>query len=349
MATTEPRAGSEILLNLQDVTKHFNVGGGGPFRRSKAVVKAVDGISIEIRRGQTYGLVGESGSGKTTTSRLALRVERPTDGHVLLNGRDVWTLHSDERARLKGVVSAVFQDPSNSLNPKMKVGAIIAEPLTARASLTNNEVRERVARVLEEVHLHASDADRYPHEFSGGQKQRIAIARALVARPDLVVLDEPVSSLDVSVRAQIMNLLKSMQRTYGLSYLLVAHNLATVRFISHRVGVMYLGRLVEEADSEELFSNPLHPYTAALIAAARPARGFREDEIVLSGEPPSPTAPPPGCAFHPRCPWAFDECPRLAPPLREVRPGHWVRCHLYDGGPVIPLTSRRLPSNVLPG
>src|SRR5262249_34850950 len=154
-------------------------------------------------------------------------------------------------------------------------------------------------------------------------------------------------SLDVSVRAQIMNLLKSMQRTYGLSYLLVAHNLATVRFISHRVGVMYLGRLVEEADSEELFSNPLHPYTAALIAAARPARGFREDEIVLSGEPPSPTAPPPGCAFHPRCPWAFDECPRRAPPLREVRPGHWVRCHLYDGRPVIPLTSRRLPSNVL--
>jgi oligopeptide/dipeptide ABC transporter ATP-binding protein len=297
-------------------------------------VKAVDGVSIEIGDRWSYGLVGESGSGKTTTSRMLLGLERPTGGRVLVDGSDVWALDRRDRRRLRGWVSAVFQDPSSSLDPKMSVGRVVAEPLLAQGGMRRNEVRDAVSGILEEVQLRASDAKRYPHEFSGGQRQRIAIARAMVGRPKLVVLDEPVSSLDVSIRAQIMNLLKAMQARYGISYLLIAHNLAMVRFMSHRVGVMYFGKIVEEADSAELFQAPLHPYSLALISASVPRRpGAKGREVVLSGEPPSPSKPPSGCPFHPRCPWAFDRCVTEVPAFREAKPGHFVACHLHDAGP----------------
>jgi oligopeptide transport system ATP-binding protein len=328
-----PPESGPILARLDRVEKAFPAR-GGLFGGAGGLVKAVDGVSIEIGDRWSYGLVGESGSGKTTTSRMLLGLERPTGGRVLVGGSDVWALDRRDRRRLRGWVSAVFQDPSSSLDPKMSVGRVVAEPLLAQGGMRRNEVRDAVSGILEEVQLRASDAKRYPHEFSGGQRQRIAIARAMVGRPKLVVLDEPVSSLDVSIRAQIMNLLKAMQARYGISYLLIAHNLAMVRFMSHRVGVMYFGKIVEEADSAELFQAPLHPYSLALISASVPRRpGAKGPEVVLSGEPPSPSKPPSGCPFHPRCPWAFDRCVTEVPAFREVKPGHLVACHLHDAGP----------------
>jgi oligopeptide/dipeptide ABC transporter ATP-binding protein len=322
--------GGDAVARLDHAEKAFPAR-GGLFGGGGGLVRAVDGVSIEIGAQSTYGLVGESGSGKTTASRLILRLERPTGGRVLLDGRDVWALGGRERDRLRGWVSAVFQDPSSSLDPKLRVGRIVAEPLLARGGMGGSEVRERVAKTLEEVQLRASDANRFPHEFSGGQRQRIAIARAVIARPKLIVLDEPVSSLDVSIRAQIMNLLKALQARYGVSYLLIAHNLAMVRFMSHRVGVMYFGRIVEEASSVDLFRDPLHPYSLALIAASVPRKATpARSEVVLGGEPPSPSNPPSGCSFHPRCPFAFERCLRDDPALREVRPGRFVACHLHD-------------------
>ena len=333
-----------IVARLERVEKAFPAR-GGLFGGGGGWVKAVDGISIEIPAGSTYGLVGESGSGKTTTSRLILRLERPTGGTVLLDGKDVWRMDRRDRARLRGAVSAVFQDPSSSLNPKMRVGRIVAEPLLSGSGSQGIDVSAEVARVLEEVQLRPSDARRYPHEFSGGQRQRIAIARAMISRPRLVVLDEPVSSLDVSIRAQIMNLLKSMQARHGISYLLIAHNLAMVRFMSQRVGVMYLGRIVEESSSSEVFQAPLHPYSLALISASVPRRkASAAKDVVITGEPPSPSNPPTGCAFHPRCPWAFDRCVSETPALREVKPGHVVACHLHDAGPRDLLTLEQPPA-----
>jgi oligopeptide/dipeptide ABC transporter ATP-binding protein len=293
-------------------------------------VKAVDGVSFTIGHEETLGLVGESGCGKTTTARLLLRLERPTTGKVLLDGQDVHTLEGDGFRDYRAKVQAVFQDPWSSLNPRMRVRDTIAEALVVNRRVSSEETRVRIADVLAQVGLAQDAADRYPHEFSGGQRQRIALAAALASYPELIVLDEPVSALDVSIRAQIMNLLKDLQEKQKLSYLLVAHNLATVRYIAHRTAVMYLGRIVEYADTEALFRDPKHPYTKALFAAALPADPDAPGgEFVLTGEVPSPINPPSGCHFHPRCPFAMEICSRVDPVLEAVAPDQQVACHLY--------------------
>ena len=318
------------LIRLTGIKKHYPVTRGLVLQRTIGVVKAVDGVSFAIAEGQTYSLVGESGCGKTTTSRVILLAEPPTDGEVHFQGKSMRQFDGAERRGFHASVQAVFQDPWSSLNPRMRVDSIISEPLITHQRLTKKEVKDQVEELLEEVGLHAFHAERYPHEFSGGQRQRIAIARALSTRPKLIVLDEPVSALDVSIRAQILNLLKQLQRDHNLSYLLIAHNLATLRYMSHRVGVMYLGKIVEEADTRELFTNPLHPYTKALMSASLSTRpDSQREEIVLTGEVPSPLNPPSGCTFHPRCPVVFERCPGEVPELREISPGHAVSCHLY--------------------
>ena len=293
-------------------------------------MKAVDGINFTIGARETVGLVGESGCGKTTTVRLLLRLEQPTAGRVLLEGRDVHTLEGDGLRDYRARVQAVFQDPWSSLNPRRRVRHTIAEALLVNRRVSSAETRARVGEVLEQVGLPAEVGDRYPHEFSGGQRQRIALASALASRPELIILDEPVSALDVSIRAQIMNLLKDLQARHALAYLLVAHNLATVRYIAHRTAVMYLGQIVEYAATDAVYRTPLHPYTKALFSAALPADpDARREEIVLTGEVPSPIDPPSGCRFHPRCPSAMEQCSRVAPVLRAVAPEHEVSCHLY--------------------
>jgi oligopeptide/dipeptide ABC transporter ATP-binding protein len=293
-------------------------------------VKAVDGVSFTIGRQETLGLVGESGCGKTTTARLLLRLDRPTTGRVLLDGRDVHALTGEDLSNYRTRVQAVFQDPWSSLNPRLRVRETIAEALVVNRRVTSAGKLERVEEVLHQVGLPLEAAGRYPHEFSGGQRQRIALASALASFPELIVLDEPVSALDVSIRAQIMNLLKDLQARQQLSYLLVAHNLATVRYIAHRTAVMYLGRIVEHAETELLYQNPRHPYTKALFAAALPADpDAPRDDMILSGEVPSPINPPSGCHFHPRCPFVMEQCARVDPALKEAAPGHLVACHLY--------------------
>ena len=321
------------LVRLEGITRHFPVYKGNVLRRRTGTVKAVDGISISIAPGQTYSLVGESGCGKTTTSRMVLMADQPTAGSIYFDSRPMNHFTGAERRNFKASVQAVFQDPWSSLNPRMRVDQIISEPLTTHQRLSRSMVRSQVQDLLNVVGLHPFHAERYPHEFSGGQRQRIAIARALSTRPRLIVLDEPVSALDVSIRAQILNLLKELQANYNLSYLLIAHNLATVRYMSHLVGVMYLGKIVEESPPFELFTNPQHPYTRALISASLPAHPRQQrEEIVLSGEVPSPLNPPSGCAFHPRCPFVMDRCSVNAPTLKEYSPGHFTSCHLYEDG-----------------
>lgn len=318
------------LIRAEQVKKHFPVTKGLLFMRTVGYVKAVDGISFEINQGETFGLVGESGCGKTTTSRLLLRLETPTSGCILLNGKNIFELKRQELQAYRTTVQAVFQDPWSSLNPRQRVHDIIAEPLIVNTTLSRAEIDKRVTEVLEQVGLRPDAAVRFPHEFSGGQRQRIALASALASYPKLIVLDEPVSALDVSIRAQIMNLLKRLQQQYQVSYLLVAHNLATVRYMAHQTAVMYLGQIVEHAATEALYSNPLHPYTKALFSAALPAHpDVQREEIVLPGEVPSPINPPSGCRFHPRCPFAKPECSEVEPVLREVAPEHKVACHLY--------------------
>ena len=330
MTQTEHGAGTRELLRLEGVKKHYPVTSGLIMQRTIGVVKAVDGISLTIPEGQTYSLVGESGCGKTTTSRMVLMVEPPTEGEAYFQGKSMGSLTRAETQEFRASAKAVFQDPWSSLNPRMRVASIISEPLTTHHRLTKREVRDRVGELLEVVGLNSFHGERYPHEFSGGQRQRIAIARALSTQPKLIVLDEPVSALDVSIRAQILNLLKELQASHGLSYLLIAHNLATVSYMSHRVGVMYLGKIVEEGSPDELFSNPLHPYTKALISASLPADPRRQrEEMVLTGEVPSPLNPPSGCTFHTRCPFVMDRCQAEVPEYRESEAGHSVACHLY--------------------
>ncbi len=326
---------AEALLEARNIKKVFPVAKSFILARTLSSVKAVDGVSFVICQGETLSLVGESGCGKTTTAKMILCLEPPSTGNVLFRGRDLQRLTPAEMREYRASVQAVFQDPWSSLNPRMRVGSIIAEPLVVNRALTRKAIRDRVRELLVQVGLRSEQDDLYPHEFSGGQRQRIAIARALSLKPDLIVLDEPVSALDVSVRAQIMNLLKDLQREYGLSFLLIAHNLATVRYMSDRVAVMYLGKIVETGQTKELFTQPLHPYTIALIAAALRSRPEApHEEVVLPGEVPSPLNPPPGCAFHPRCSKALPVCSQTTPVLQEQESGHWVACHFAESAAV---------------
>ena len=320
---------SEILLEARDLTKYFPVTKGLIFSKQIGAIKAVDGISFTINRGETFGLVGESGCGKTTTSRLILLLEEITSGTLLFEGTDISQLARTEFERYRASVQAVFQDPYSSLSPRMKVGKIIAEPIVINDDLNPKEIRERVASLLEVVGLR-KDADvLYPHEFSGGQRQRIAIARALAPDPRLIILDEPVSALDVSIRAQIMNLLRDIQIKMHTTFLLIAHDLAVVKHMSNRIGVMYLGKLVEVAESEELHLYPVHPYTQALLSAALPSHpDIARKMIILPGEVPSPLNPPSGCRFHPRCFKTTAICSQQIPPLKEIGPNHLVACHM---------------------
>ena len=317
------------LLEVHDVQKHFPIG-GSLFGAKRALVKAVDGISFTIDTGETLGLVGESGCGKTTTSKLVLAAETPTAGRIEFEGRDVAQLKGPQRQDYRRKVQVVFQDPYSSLSPRMRVGDIIAEPVRAHERLSSADVRARVTELLELVGFRPDVARLFPHEFSGGQRQRLAIARALSTNARLVVLDEPVSALDVSIRAHIIALLESLQARLAVSYLFIAHDLAAVAHLSQRTAVMYLGKLVEVAESLELCARPLHPYTKALYAASLPSHPDEaREEIVLAGEVPSAIDPPRGCHFHPRCPFAMPRCLEQEPALVELSSGHRVACHLY--------------------
>ncbi|MBU6289286.1 MAG: dipeptide ABC transporter ATP-binding protein [Chloroflexi bacterium] len=321
------------LLDVRDLVKHYPVR-KGLLRREVARVRAVDGVSFHVAPGETFGLVGESGCGKTTAGRAILRLVEPTSGTVTFEGQDVARLGSSALKALRRDMQIVFQDPYGSLDPRMPVGAIIAEGLVVHGIGTASEREARVREAMRQVGLRPEYARRYPHEFSGGQRQRIGIARALVLRPKLVVCDEPVSALDVSIQSQVLNLLKDIQAEMGLTYVFIAHNLAVVKYVASRVGVMYLGKLVETAPSETLYANPQHPYTKALLSAIPQARPPvpgepRRQRIVLGGDVPSALNPPAGCRFHTRCPVAMDRCRTEAPADREVAPGHAVACHLY--------------------
>jgi oligopeptide/dipeptide ABC transporter ATP-binding protein len=318
------------LLRVANLRKHFPFTRGILFSRTIGMVKAVDDVSFTIEAGRTLGLVGESGCGKTTTSRMILNLEQPTSGEIALRGRSIQGLEGDALREYRALVQAVFQDPWSSLNPRMTVGRTIAEALIVTQWGDRPAIEERVRQLLRHVGLRPEQATQYPHEFSGGQRQRIALAGALASRPSLIVLDEPVSALDVSIRAQMMNLLKDIQAQDNVAYLLVAHDLATVRYMADHTAVMYLGKIVEYAPTRSLFGNVQHPYTKALFSAVLPARpDGREEDTELRGEVPSPLDPPPGCRFHTRCAFAMPRCTQEEPELRQTAPDHLAACHLY--------------------
>ncbi|MFN3476854.1 MAG: ABC transporter ATP-binding protein [Candidatus Methylomirabilales bacterium] len=318
------------ILEVRNLKKYFPVISGVLFQRVVGLIKAVDDVRFSIRKGETLGLVGESGCGKTTTGRLILQLERPTAGEILFEGRDLTKMEGRELRAMRRRIQVIFQDPYSSLNPRRTVGQIIGEPLVVHGIVQGKgECQDRVAGLLSVVGLNPSMADRYPHELSGGQRQRVGIARALSLQPSFIICDEPVSALDVSIQAQIINLLEELQERFGLTYLFIAHDLSVVRHISDRVAVMYLGKIVEVASRLELYENPLHPYTKALLSAVPipdPVVEAKRERMILRGEVPNPLNPPSGCVFHPRCPIAIDECQRVIPALREVRPHHGVAC-----------------------
>jgi oligopeptide/dipeptide ABC transporter ATP-binding protein len=326
------------LLEVRDLKKHFPLY-KGVFSRVAGYVYAVDGVSFHIDRGETLGLVGESGCGKSTIGRALLRLIEPTAGSIKLHGEDITNLDAGGMLACRRRMQMIYQDPYASLNPRMPAGDIVAEPLIIHGVAAPKERRERVAELFQRVGLRSELMKAYPHEFSGGQRQRIGIARALALNPELIVGDEPVSALDVSIQAQILNLLMELQEEYELSYLFVAHDLAVVEHISDRVAVMYLGRIVELTDKTTLFDAPLHPYTEALLSAVPipKASARRRNRVILKGDVPSPINPPSGCHFHTRCPYAMARCRHEAPALRELLPGHWVSCHLHDTGVRSPL------------
>ncbi len=321
---------NDTLLEVHDLVKHFPIK-GGILRRTQALVRAVDGVSFSVRRGETLGLVGESGCGKTTAGRTILRLETATAGEVLFDGTDVMSASRKKMQALRRDMQIIFQDPYASLDPRLTVGESIAEGLVIHRLGNTQERRERVREALIRVGMHPSHMQRFPHEFSGGQRQRIGIARALVMEPKLIVCDEPVSALDVSVQSQVLNLLRNLQQEFGLTYLFIAHDLSVVEHISDRVGVMYLGKIVELADRLELFRRPMHPYTKALISAIPvPDPLKRRERIILKGDVPSPINPPAGCRFHPRCWMARDICRTVEPAFEKKTSGHWSACHFAD-------------------
>jgi oligopeptide/dipeptide ABC transporter ATP-binding protein len=319
---------NQPVIEVRDLKKHFPVR-KGLLRRTVGQVYAVDGISFTIGEGETLGLVGESGCGKTTAGRAVLRLTEPTSGAIEVNGEDITKLSKAEMRPYRRQMQIVFQDPFSSLNPRMVVGDIVGEPLSVHGVARGKELKEQVAALFQRVGLRPAQMANYPHQFSGGQRQRIGIARALALGPKLIVADEPVSALDVSIQAQVINLLTDLQRERQLSYLFISHNLAVVEYISHRIAVMYLGRIVEYADTKSIFTRGQHPYTEALLSAVPvPDPAIKRKKIVLQGDVPSPVKPPPGCHFHTRCPYAVARCRVESPLLREIAPGHHVSCHL---------------------
>ena len=334
-ATNTATRDEEPILEVNNLKMHFPVGSGLLSRKPTGYVKAVDGVSFTVNRGETLGLVGESGCGKTTTGRCILQLYKPTAGSIKFNGQELTELNSKSMRSMRREMQVIFQDPYSSLNPRMTAGNIIGEPLIVHGLVSGKEeYREKVAELLINVGLNPYMADRFPHEFSGGQRQRIGVARALSVSPKFIVADEPVSALDVSIQAQIINLLEDLQDRFSLTYLFIAHDLSVVRHISNRVGVMYLGHLVELADQSEIYRNPIHPYTKALLSAVPipdPVLDAQRERVLLTGEVPSPLNPPSGCVFHPRCPVANDSCSVTLPELREVETNHDAACLLATG------------------
>ncbi len=328
---TKPSTNGKALVAVRGLKKYFPITQGILIQRKVADVKAVDGLDFEIERGETLGLVGESGCGKSTTGRAILQLYRPTAGEVLFEGKDLAKLQGEDLRKMRRNMQMIFQDPYASLNPRMTVGDIIGEPLEVHNIAKGKEKKERVQELLQIVGLNPYFVNRYPHEFSGGQRQRIGVARALAVQPDFIVCDEPISALDVSIQAQIINLLEELQTKFNLTYLFIAHDLSVVRHISDRVAVMYLGKIVELTDRNSLYNNPLHPYTKALLSAVPipdPNIEERRERIILVGDVPSPVNPPQGCRFHTRCPLAIDICKRVDPEFRDVGNDHRVACHV---------------------
>jgi len=323
---------NDVLLRVEDLMMHFPIY-RGVFQRQVGAVRAVDGVSFDVMRGETLGLVGESGCGKSTTGRTILQLYKPTAGNVHFEGKDLVRLKGEEMRHMRRKMQMIFQDPYASLNPRMTVGQLVGEPLVVHNVATGAEINERVAHLLELVNLNPAFATRYPHEFSGGQRQRIGVARALALQPSFIICDEPISALDVSIQAQVVNLLEELQEQFNLTYLFIAHDLSMVKHISRRVAVMYLGVIVELADREELYREPLHPYTQALLSAVPipdPLADAKRKRTILEGDVPSPANPPSGCRFRTRCPIAEPRCAESRPEFREVRPGHFVACHLVN-------------------
>ena len=334
-ASSAATQSEDIILEVKNLKMHFPVGSGFLSRKPVGYVKAVDDVSFTVKRGETLGLVGESGCGKTTTGRCILQLYKPTAGQVIFDGQDLTSMNTKTMRGMRREMQVIFQDPYSSLNPRMTAGNIIGEPLIVHGLVANKtEYRDKVADLLTNVGLNPYMADRFPHEFSGGQRQRIGVARALSVSPKFIVADEPVSALDVSIQAQIINLLEDLQEQFNLTYLFIAHDLSVVRHISDRVGVMYLGHLVEMAERNEIYRNPIHPYTKALLSAVPipdPVLDAQRERVLLTGEVPSPLNPPSGCVFHPRCPVANDTCSQILPELREVETNHYSACILSTG------------------